>query len=320
MSALRIVRTGYYLPPRIQDNVELAPLIGRSEQWISTRTGVQERRIAEGPMSQMGAMAAQKALAGDTPDCILNASVTPIQLIPDSSVFIQEALGFSGIPCWSIHATCLSFLVALQTAAAMIQADTYRKILIVSSEAGSGFRNMNEAESAAIIGDGAAAALVEKTPDDEQSEWIDWEMATWPKGKTHTEFRGAGTNRPPFRSGTTPEDYTFHMNGPKIFRMARVKTRTIMEKLLSRNGITMDDIDWVVPHQASGPALKSAPSYGIEESKLINIVANTGNTIAASTPLALAWADEQQLLKRGDLILIGGSGAGLSIAYALIRW
>ncbi len=320
MIPLKISKTAFYLPPRIQDNQELSSLIHRSEKWIASRAGVMERRIAEEPMNRLAARAAEKVLEGRAPDCILNASVTPVQLIPDSSVFIQDALGLTGIPCWSVHATCLSFLVALHSAAAMIHAGSFQRILIVSSEAGSAFRNMDEPESAALIGDGAAAVVVERAGSGDKSAWIDWEMATWPEGKAYTEFRGAGTYRPPYHPETVPNDYTFHMNGPRIFKMARQKTRSVMEKLLERNSLTLEQIDWVVPHQASGPALRSAPSYGISEKKLINIIAKTGNTIAASTPMALAWADQQQLLKRGDLILMGGSGAGLSIAYALLRW
>jgi len=322
MYPIQISKTGFYLPPKIQDNKELSSLINRSEKWIGSRTGVFERRIAEEYMHEVGARAARQVVeGGPPPDCILNASVTPLQLIPDSSVFIQDALGYSGIPSWSVHATCLSFLVALHSAAAMIHAGSFKRILIVSSEVGSGFRNMKEPESAALIGDGAAAVLVEPAPEGASSGWIDWEMSTWPEGRALTEFRGAGTFRPPFKSEkTTPEDYFFHMKGPKVFKMARKYTGVVLKKLIERNRITMEDVDWVVPHQASGPALKSASSYGMSDEKVINIIAKTGNTIAASTPMALAWAHREKLLKRGDLILIGGSGAGISIAYALLRW
>jgi len=322
MYQIQISKTGYYLPPKIQDNHELGKLINRSEKWISSRTGVLERRIAEEPMHIVAAKAVKNAMINSPPpDCILNASVTPLQLIPDSSVFIQDALNYSDIPCWSIHATCLSFLVALHSAAAMIHGGSFKRILIVSSEVGSSFRNMKEPESAALIGDGAAAVLVERTPDDSTSSWIDWEMATWPEGKSLTEFRGAGILRPPFIcKETTPEDYFFHMKGPVVFKMARKYTGIVLDKLKTRNRITVKDIDWLIPHQASGPALKSAPNYGIDDKKVINIIAETGNTIAASTPMALAWAHQKKLLKRGDLLLIGGSGAGLSVAYALMRW
>ncbi|MBN2102471.1 ketoacyl-ACP synthase III [bacterium] len=322
MYKIKITKTGFYLPPRIQNNWELGKLINRSEQWITSRTGVLERHISEEPMHLNAAKAVRNAMADEPPpDCILNASVTPMQLIPDSSVFIQEALGYSGIPCWSIHATCLSFLVALHSAAVMIHAGSYKRILIVSSEVGSGFRNMNEPESAALIGDGAAAVLVESTPDSDTSAWLDWEIATWPEGKNLTEFRGAGILRPPYTCDkTVPEDYFFHMKGPKVFKMARKYTGIILDRLMTRNRIKARDIDWLIPHQASGPALKSAPSYGIDKSKLVNIIEKTGNTIAASTPMAMAWAHQKDLLKRNDLVLIGGSGAGLSIAYALIRW
>ncbi|MGA2298054.1 MAG: ketoacyl-ACP synthase III, partial [FCB group bacterium] len=161
MYKVKISSTGLYLPPRIQTSAELASIIGKSEDWIISRTGIKERRIAEEPMDVLAAKAAKDALKdGPPPDCIINASTTPLQLIPDSSVFIQRALGYEGIPSWSIHSTCLSFVVALNTASALIQGGAYKRILIVSSEAGTTWRNMKEPESASLFGDAAAAAII----------------------------------------------------------------------------------------------------------------------------------------------------------------
>jgi 3-oxoacyl-[acyl-carrier-protein] synthase-3 len=165
---VKVASTGFYAPPRIETAAELAPRIGQTEEWIVTRTGVRERRIADEPLEVMGARAARAALqSGGAPDLIINASTTLRQLIPDNSVFIQRELGYDGIPSYSVHATCLSFLVAFYNASALVASGAYRRVLVVSSEAGAFARNMCQPESAALIGDGAAAAVLEPTPDDE---------------------------------------------------------------------------------------------------------------------------------------------------------
>jgi 3-oxoacyl-[acyl-carrier-protein] synthase III len=322
MIKIKIASTGIYSPPRIQTAAELAPLINRSEKWIISRTGVAERHIAEEPMDVIAAKAARQALGnGAKPDCILNASTTPLQVIPDSSVFIQRQLGMEGIPSWSIHGTCLSFLIALSSAAAMMEMRMFRRILIVSAETGTPWRNLKEAESASLFGDGAAAVVVEPTPEGETSAFIDWEMNTWPDGAELTELRGGGTRHPPDNPAKTkPEDNLFHMEGTRIYRMALGRVKDTMTTLLKRNNMTVKDIDWVVPHQASGRALEAATMFGFKSERIVNITAEYGNTIAASMPMALAIADQRNWLKRGDMLLLGGTGAGLSVAFALIRW
>ena len=319
---IKIVSTGIYSPSKVQSSAELSKLIGRSEDWIISRTGVVNRHIAEEPMDVMGAKAARAALQdGPPPDCIINASTTPLQLIPDSSVFIQKELGLNGVPSWSVQATCLSFVVALNSAAALVQTGVYKRILIVSAEAGTPWRDLNEPESAALFGDGAAAVVVEATPEGEESCLRDWVMTTWPEGADTTEFRGAGTRRPPFISDLTrPEDYLFHMKGPKIFRFAIPKAKEAMEMIFERNKLGVKDIDRLILHQASGKAIEQYITYGFERERVEINLDEYGNCISASIPMTLAIADQKGLLKRGDTVLIGGTGAGLSVAFALLRW
>lgn len=322
MRKVKIVSTGLYLPQKVQTAAELAPLIGKSENWILNHAGVAERRIAEEPMDEMAAKAAEQALGnGPPPDCIINASATPLQLIPDSSTFIQRALNLEGIPSWSIHATCLSFLVALNTATALIESRFYKRVLIVSSEAGTPFRDFEDPESAALFGDAAAAAVAEPTPQGEKSAYIDWEMNTWPDGAELTEFRGAGTRHPPNHPTKTSEkDNLFQMKGKKVFKKALIHISNNLSILYKRNAISSEDIDWLILHQASGRAVKMAEKFGIPPDKTVSIIEKAGNTIAASIPLVLATANKNGMLKRGDLLLVGGTGAGLSVGFALIRW
>ncbi len=322
MFDIKIASTGLYLPQRVQTSAELAPLIEQSENWILSRTGIKERRIAEEPMDIMAAKAAKDALGkGPPPDCILNASTTPLQLIPDSSVFIQRALGFDSIPSWSIHATCLSFIVALNTAAALVHGGTYKRVLIVSAETGTPWRNFDEPDSAALFGDAAAAAVIEPSLPGEDSVFIDWEMNTWNKGAELTEFRGAGTKHPPDNPQLTKhDDNLFSMKGSKVYRLALGMVKKTLTTLLERNKLKAEDFDWIIPHQASGHAVEAAEFYGFRKESIANIVKDYGNCIAASIPMTLAIYHKEGKLKRGDLCILGGTGAGLSVAFAIIRF
>lgn len=317
----QIVSVGMAVPDKVETSAELVERIGRPESWILSRTGVARRRIAEQPIEQLAAAAAQRAIGeGPPPDLIVNASTTPRQAIPDSSVFVQQALGYSGIPSFTIHATCLSFIVAVQSAAALLSSRTYRRVLVVSAEIGSLSRNFEEAESAALLGDGAAAAIIERTPQGQISEVLAYKMATWPEGAGLTELRGFGTRCHPDAEHTTRYDNYFSMNGPAVLRMAFQKAGLFLEELFEQAQMSYSDVDLVVPHQASRPALIALASLGFAEEKIVDILADYGNCVAASIPMALTVALEQGRLHRGDRVLLAGTGAGLSGAGMILIW
>jgi 3-oxoacyl-[acyl-carrier-protein] synthase-3 len=318
---VKIASTGFYAPPQVETAAELASRIGMSEEWILTRPGVRERRISEEPLEVMGARAARAALAGgEPPDLIINASVTPRQLIPDTSVFIQDELGLEGIPSFSVHASCLSFVVALNNAAALVAAGSYRRVLVVSAELGSNSRNMAEPESAALLGDGAAAAVLEATPKGEGSELVGFRMGTWPKGAALTEVRGFGRRMHPSDPRTRPEDNLFTMDGPNVYKMALRRLPGLVRRLLADCGLSVEDVDWLVPHQASGPGLAFFPRLGFPPERTANIVAEYGNCVAASIPMALAHLAKSGRLRRRQRVLLLGTGAGFSVGGAVLRW
>jgi len=318
----RIESLGHHVPPHIQTAADLSARIGRSEEWILSRTGVAERRVSEEPMHIMAAHAARAALGdGPPPDLIINASLTPIQLIPDSSVFIQQALGTEGIPSFSVHATCLSFVVGMHTAGALLSAGAYERILLVSSEQGSVCRDFEHPESAALIGDAAAAAVLTRTPDDGDSELLAFGMTTWPQGASLAELRGCGTRKHPNDPDTSPGDNLFHMQGPRIYKMTVRRMVALYRQLLEEADLAPEDLDLVVPHQASGPGVAAIARFGgLEPAKVMNIVGEYGNCIAASIPLALQRAHAEGRIERGSTVLLLGMGAGLSVAGALLRW
>ena len=317
----KISGTGLYTPPEIETSADISSRIGKSEQWIIEKSGVLERRISAIDVDEMGALSGKKALNNQQPDLIINASGVPKQTIPDTSAFYQKAMGFEGIPSFSIHSTCLSFLTALHTAGSFIQSKVYNKILIISADRGTRGRNFNEPESASLLGDGAAAVLVEPSSGSEESELLYFNMKTWPSGAHLTEVRGGGTNKHPQDEDTTTADNLFTMDGPAIYKIARKQVYKMMIQTLKATGLEKEAIDWVVPHQASGKAIDAyVSSGGFKKEKVVNILPQYGNCVAASVPMALTIAIQDGRIKRGDLVLLIGTGAGLSAASCLLRY
>jgi 3-oxoacyl-[acyl-carrier-protein] synthase III len=317
----QVSATGLYAPPRVETAQDLAAKVGKTAEWIVESTGVARRHIADEPVEKMAAAAARKALgSGPPPDLIINASTTPRQLIPDTSVFIEAELGFEGIASHTVHGTCLSFLVALHTAGSFIAARSYRRILVVSAEIGSVARDYAEPESSVLLGDGAAAAIIEPTPKGEGSKLLGYVAGTFPRFAKLAEFRGGGVHRFPNAPDTQTEDNRFHMSGTRLFRAAMINIPPMIERLFAQTGLGIKDIDLVVPHQPSRPGIESLLKWGFPPGSWVDIVGEYGNCIAASMPMALATAHADGRLKRGSKVLLIGTGAGMSIGVAILEW
>ncbi len=317
MLPVRIERLSLKLPERVETAAELAPQVGRSEEWILSRTGVAKRHIHDGPVEELAAEAVRGLSLEVPPDLLINASLTPRQLIPDTSCFVMRELGWSGFPSHSVHATCLSFLVALQQAAALLSAGVYERVVVVSAERGSICRDFDEPESAVLIGDGAAAVLL--TRGDGAQGLLGLRIETYPEGAELAELRGCGVYRHPNHAHTRPSDNLFHMRGPRLYRHAVPRVEALVKGLLAELHMSPQDIDLVVPHQASGPALAAIPRFGFDPSVIVNVVAEHGNCIAASMPMALAHASQQGRLTPGSRVLLLGTGAGLNVGAAILE-
>jgi len=318
---LHIERVGLALPAKTESAEELSHKIGRSADWIRRRAGVETRHISDVSMPELGAKAGLDAVGdGPPPDLLINASGVAHQVLPDSSVFIQEAMGLSGVPSFSIHATCLSFLAALQCASGLLNQGFYQRILVVSSDLGTRGRNFEEAESAALLGDGAAAAVLTLPPQGMTSGMHAFKMQTYPEGREFTAVRGGGTRLHPHNPDTKPVDNLFHMKGPAIFKMALRETPPIIDTVLKQAQLEKQDLELVIPHQASGFGVEVYRRYGFSDKQVVDLVAKQGNCVAASIPMALAHAVESKRLNRGDDFMLVGTGAGLSIAACILRF
>jgi len=319
---VKVTGVGLYLPPKIETAEDIAPKIGRPVDWIIEKSGVIERRVSEIDVDQMGAIAGKEALGdGGKPDLIINASGVPKQTIPDTSTFYQRELGFEGIPSFSVHCTCLSFITALNTAASLIHSGSYKRILIISSDRGTIGRNFDEPESASLLGDGAAAVVLEQSLENESSELIYFDMKTFPSCANLTEVRGGGTNKHPQDPETSLADNLFTMDGPAVYKIARKEVYRMMLKTMKTTGLKREEVDWVIPHQASGKAVDAYISTsGFAKEKVVSIISEFGNCVAASVPMAFATAVQDGRIKRGDLLLFIKTGAGLSAACALFKY
>jgi len=267
----------------------------------------------------LGAAAARQAIGdGPPPDLLINASATPRQTVPDNAPFIQKELALDGIASYTVHASCLSFLVGLDLAATLVNA-RHQRVLVVSAELSTPSRNFEEPESSLLLGDGAAAVIVESPQDEKDTEILFQGMETWPAGRDFTTLL-SGSRRHPNLPDVRPEEHLFHMEGPRVYRFARKKVQQFLDRTWAETGLGPDDIDLVIPHQASGPALAALPRYGFSEKKVVHIVGEYGNCVAASIPMALHLAIQGDRIKKGDKLMLLGTGAGLSVAATIMRW
>ena len=292
-------------------------------------SGVRQRYFVEKETSAfLGAAALHAALedaGGGRPDLLLSASGTPQQPIPCTAAFIAREMGWSGLPCFDINATCLGFVPALETAALLIASGKHDRIAVVCAEIASRGLNWAQPEAAALMGDGAAAVILTRaeTETPTSSALLAAMMETWPEGISLTEIRGGGTSLPAIHheAGKNSADFLFHMDGPGVFRLAAERIGPFVTRLVGDAPDRWAGIDLVIPHQGSLLAMRHLRQrLGIPEEKLIEIAADHGNLIAASLPLALHEAIRSGRLQRGQIAMLLGTSAGVSLGGALLRY
>ncbi|WP_221088164.1 3-oxoacyl-ACP synthase III family protein [Deinococcus aquaedulcis] len=314
---VRILSTSQALPTRVVSTAEVAALCGVPADLAHKRSGVRERRWLSGEESalSLGAQAAREALAqaGLPPeqvDVLLNASGSQLQPIPDGAALFARELGLRGAATYSLHGTCLSFLVALQHAALLIHTRQARHILIVSSEGGSLGLNPAQPESTLLIGDGAAAVLL--GPAERPGQGLHAaRIETYPEGADHTRIRGGGTLLMPQNPRAEHRDFTFDMQGLQVLKLASRVVPGFLERLRPGLSTGLPGIDRVIPHQASQAGLDLLRRYGWLAEQVEVTLPTLGNVIAASVPLTLHQALRAGRLGVGKTALLVGTGAGL---------
>lgn len=318
--ALRILGTGAVVPDEVLPSTTLDARLGLAPGTVEGRTGVRERYVERGTAAQLGARAARKALAAAgldlaDVDVIIGASGTPDQPLPCNAALLHEELAPPRpVPAWDVNASCLSFLVALDLAATLVDAGRHRHVLVVSSDLASVGLDWSDLGASGIFGDGAAAAVLGPA-DGTDSAVLAAGFATHSEGAHTCEIPGGGSRHAPDRvEGDYADVARFRMDGGAVFRLAIRHLPPFVDDLLATAGVTLDELPVVVPHQASHHGLSwLRQRFGLREDQLVDIYADRGNQVAASLPSALHAAIESGRLRRGDHALLLGTGAGLSI-------
>lgn len=257
-------------------------------------------------------------------DLIVVCSAVPLQLIPcGASIFqhhLAEALGEkTTIPSFDINSTCSSFLTALDTISYFLESGRYNRILIVSCDTGSLALNENQPESFELFSDCAVACIVEKTQ--LEKGILSAHMVTDPSGITATQIKGGGSLLPPHQyCKENHEDFLFDMNGPKTLRITKKLVENFLPQLFEKTDLTKDDIDIIIPHQASLALRLIVKHLKLDPTKCLDLVRDYGNMVTASVPFGLCYALKNQLINEGDTVLLLGTAAGISVNGIILKF
>ena len=322
----RIISVGSYLPERILSNFDLEKMVDTSDEWITERTGIKERRIADESQaaSDLAFEASKIALeraglnAGEI-DMIIVATITGDMPFPSTACFLQNRLGASRAVGFDINATCSGFLYALYIADVFIRSGMHRKILVVGAEVLSKVTDWKDRTTCVIFGDGAGAAIVESTSEDRgilsmsiNSDGSMWELINIP---------GGGSRNPASTDTLKKGLHSIRMKGNETFKVAVRTLEDVALKTLADNNLDPSQLSLLVPHQANLRIIQAtAERLNLPMEKVFVNLERYGNTSAASIPIALDEALTSGRIKDGDYILLEAFGGGLTWASALIKW
>lgn len=325
MTTIRAVPIGcgHYLPERVVENVEFEKTLDTTDEWIRARTGIERRHFAaEGEKTSDLAIHAARAALADAGleasdiDAIVVATATPDQTFPSTATRVQAALGMENGFAFDLQAVCAGFIFALANANAMIISGQAKRVMVIGAETFSRIMDWTDRGTCVLFGDGAGALILEAQSGNGTKE---------DAGILHTDLHSDGrfndilyVDGGPSTTGTTGQ---LRMLGQDVFKHAVAKLSASGETSMEALGITADDVDVVVPHQANLRIIKRvAQKMGVPLERVVLTVQDHGNTSAASIPLAMSVARQQGRIAKGDMILIEAIGGGLAWGSALMRW
>ncbi len=323
---VRIIGIGSYVPDNVVTNFDLEKFLDTSDEWIRTRTGIVERRIAPPDMatSDLATRAAERALkdagiSAEDLDMIIVATATPDMFYPATACIVQKNLGVRKKPCFDMEAACPGFIYALDVASGLLNLPNYRHILVIGAENLTKFMDPEDRATYVLFGDGAGAAVLTK---DDSPYGIITSCLGGDGNLGDLLYLPAGGSRRPASKETVEKrlHYTV-MKGREVFKHAVLNMQAAALTVLQRAGLKKEDITWLVPHQANVRIIDATrEKLGLPPEKVYINIDKYGNTSAASIPIALAEMKEKGLLKRGDLVLTVSFGAGFTWGANIIRW
>jgi len=324
--AAKITGVAGYVPPKVLTNADLEKMVETNDEWIRTRTGIRERRIAEaGTASSHLATEAAKTLLAQTKtdpteiDLIIVASVTPDMFFPATACLVQDRLGAKRAWGFDLSAACSGFAYALTVGAQFVGSGAHRKVLVIGSDVMSSILDYKDRATCVLFGDGAGAVLLEPAKDGEGI--LDFSHDVDGSGGQYLYMPGGGSLHPSTHETVDQNMHVVHQEGSQVFKYAVRRMAELAACLLERNGFTSDDLTLVVPHQANLRIIRAMQQrLGLEDSKVLVNIDKYGNTTGGTIPLGLRDAVEQGRLRKGDLVLLAAVGAGYTTGGLLMRW
>ena len=320
-----ITGIGSNAPERVMTNKELSKLVDTSDEWIVLRTGIRERRIAreDEALSDIALPAVREALEmagvrGDQLELIVCATVTPDMAFPATAAILSDALGSTEAAAYDLSAGCTGFMYGIAQAYGMLAGGVCRRALVVGGDVLSKIVDWSDRTTCIVFGDGAGAVVMERV---EQGGFLGFELGADGSGGMQLYLPAGGSRAPTTEDTVAAHGHFVHMNGREVFKFATRVLVSSAEKLLDRLGLTVDDVDLYVPHQANIRIIKHAVErLGIPEEKVVVNVDRYGNTSSGSIPLALADSVRERRVNKGDIVLMTGMGAGLTWGSGVMEW
>jgi 3-oxoacyl-[acyl-carrier-protein] synthase-3 len=322
---ISITGLGWHVPDRVLTNEELSKTVDTSDEWIVARTGIKERRVAapEEAMTDLALPAARQALAAAGVDAadldlIVVATVTPDTMFPTTSALLADTLGAPDAAAYDLLAGCTGFMYALAQAYGMVAAGLSTRALVVGGDVLSKIVNWHDRSTCVLFGDGAGAVVLEHV---EHGGFLGFELGADGGGGHHLLLPAGGSRLPTTKDTIAAGQHYVQMNGREVFKFATRVLVSSAEKVLETCGLTIDDVDVYVPHQANVRIIEhAARKLGVPPERVVVNVDRYGNTSSGSIPLALADAKADGRLRPGQVVLMTGMGAGLTWGSGVMEW
>jgi 3-oxoacyl-[acyl-carrier-protein] synthase-3 len=327
MKKIRAAVTGVggYVPDYVLTNKELETMVDTTDEWITTRTGIKERRILKGEnvgVSVMGIAAVNEMLTktGTDPkdiDLVIFATVTPDMTFPATANIVASAVGAVNAFSFDMGAACSGFVYALATGASYIQSGMYKKVIVIGGDKMSAIMDYKDRTTCIIFGDGAGCVLLE--PTEEEVGVMDAALRSDGGGEKYLHMKAGGSRMPASHSTIDNRQHFVYQEGSAVYKFAVTNMAEITEQLVSRNNLKAQDIAWLVPHQANKRIIDAtAQRVGISDDKVMMNIQRYGNTTAGTIPLLL-WDYEKQL-RKGDNLILAAFGGGFTWGAIWLKW
>ena len=324
-----ITTTAKYLPEEVLSNADFERMLDTNDEWIRTRTGIRERRILKDPEKATSHMCTEVArqllekrgITADEIDLIIVATMTPDMIFPSTACIVQGEIGAKKAWGFDLSAACSGFVYGLNTGAQFIESGNCRKVMVIGADKMSSIMDFTDRTTAILFGDGAAGVILEPALEEGYGVLDARLYCDGKNGKDHLLMLAGGSLHPASHETIDKRMHYIRQDGKQVFKAAVTSMADVAEEIMQRNGLTGDNIDYLVPHQANQRIIQAtAERMGIGMEKVMMNIEYYGNTTAATVPICLAELDEQKKLHKGSNLVLASFGAGYTWGAIYVKW